>query len=43
MLPLFPRAPEEVIIVTAPNGSRPAIIASDISAVVRCQTETTCS
>ena len=43
MLPLFPRAPEAVIIVTAPVGSRLAIIASDIFWVVCCQTETTCS
>ena len=43
MLPLFPRAPEAVIIVTGPVGSSDFIISSDISAVVSCQTPTTCS
>ena len=43
MLPLFPRAPEAVIIVTGPVGSSDFIIASDILAVVSCQTSTTCS
>ena len=38
MLPLFPRAPEAVIIVTGPSASRPVIISSDIASVVSCQT-----
>ena len=43
MLPLFPRAPEAVIIVTGPSALRPFIISSDIALVVFCQTSTTCS
>ena len=43
MLPLFPRAPELVIIVTGPFGSSDCIICSDIAELVSCQTPTTCS
>ena len=53
MLPLLPRAPELVIIHSAPARSGPsmtlssgfimATIASEISEVVFCQTSTTCS
>ena len=43
MLPLFPRAPEAVIIVTGPVGSRDRIISSDIADDVSCHTPTTCS
>ena len=43
MLPLLPRAPEEVIIVTEPSGSRPFIMASLTWSVVRRQTRTTLS
>ena len=41
MLPLLPRAPEEVIIVTEPSGSRPSIMASLTFWVVSFQTLTT--
>ena len=43
ILPLFPRAPEAVIIVTGPVGSSDFIISSDILPVVSCQMPTTCS
>ena len=43
MLPLFPRAPDAVIIVTGPFGSSERIISSDICELVSCQTPTTCS
>ncbi len=43
MLPLFPRAPELVIIVTGPTNGFGSTIASAISLVVSCQTPTTCS
>ena len=43
MLPLLPRAPDAVIIVTGPVGSSPFIISSDIRDVASCQTPTTCS
>ena len=43
MLPLFPRAPELVIIVTGPPNGLGSTIASAISLVVSCQTPTTCS
>ena len=43
MLPLFPRAPDAVIIVTGPFGSSERIISSDIAELVSCQTPTTCS
>ena len=43
MLPLFPRAPDAVIIVTGPVGSSDLIISSGHRAVASCQTPTTCS
>ncbi len=43
MLPLFPRAPDVVIIETGPNLSISSDIASDMALVVSCQTSTTCS
>ena len=43
MLPLFPRAPESVIIRSALSSGRSAIIAAEMLSVVRFQSSTTCS
>ena len=43
MLPLFPRAPESVIIRSALSSGSWAIIAAEMVSVVRFQSSTTCS
>ena len=43
MLPLFPRAPESVIIRRALSSGSWAIIAAEMLSVVRFQSSTTCS
>ncbi len=43
MLPLFPRAPESVIIRTGLSSPSESIIRSDTSLVTRCHSSTTCS